>query len=149
MKEPFIIVTGPLWAWWLQHRHIDYINALRNISDPYQSMATWVMPSNHHMAVVAIKGLKQHFITNNLKPYICSPIQLFFWMPRYMYVHVCHTHLYYWNALWDWIWQWFGYNKYTGDCSVLGDLEFKFIYRIQGNFRGIKFSCFWNCDDIP
>ena len=55
MKEPFIIVTDPLWAWWLPYRCIDCINALRNLSEYYQSIATWVIPSNHHMAVPAIK----------------------------------------------------------------------------------------------
>ena len=57
MKELFIIVTNPLWAWWLQYRCIVCRNALRNISDYYRSIAAWIIPSNHHMVVLAIKRL--------------------------------------------------------------------------------------------
>ena len=51
------IVTNPLWVWWLQYKSIICRNTLKNISNHYWSIASWVLPSNHHMAVLAIKGL--------------------------------------------------------------------------------------------
>ena len=54
VKEPFIIVTVPLWTWWLHYKYIDCRNTLRNITDHCQGIATWVLPSNCHMAVLGI-----------------------------------------------------------------------------------------------
>ena len=60
----------------VQYMRIDCRNALRNISDYYRSIATWVTSSNRYMVVLAIKGLstisQSSFISTTLSSEHCD-----------------------------------------------------------------------------
>jgi len=56
-RDPFTLVTGTLWVWGFQGKHIASLNAQTSCSEVEIVLSTLVIRAIRHMAVVTVRGL--------------------------------------------------------------------------------------------